>query len=103
MKSKEEIHNEGFEVYKGLQAPLMFKGFKGRFIYIGAGFVMGGFILAAAAISLLGTIPGIITLAIIWAGGFIFISHGQKKGLHKKKAKKGVFIVASNYKLRKLG
>lgn len=93
---------EGFAVYKGLQAPLMFKGFKGKFIYIGAGVVMGGFIFSAIIISIFGSIPGVITLVVIWGGGFLFVSQGQKKGLHSKKKTKGVFVVINKYKLRKL-
>ena len=100
--SKGNNSEEGFAVYKGLQAPLMFKGFKGRFIYIGAGVVMGGFIISAIIISLVGNVPGIIALVLLWGGGFFYISQGQKKGLHNKKKTKGVFIVINKYKLRKL-
>lgn len=102
MVQKRNHRDEGFEVYKGLQAPLMFKGFKGRYIYIGAGFLMGGFIVAAALISLVGTLPGIITLCLIWTVGYIFISQKQKQGLHSKNREKGVFIVINKYKIRKL-
>lgn len=93
---------EGFAVCKGLQSPLMFKGFKGRYIYIGAGFVMGGFIIASGIISAFGTIPGILVLGVIWTSGYIYISKAQKKGLHAKNNEKGIFIVVNKYKLRKL-
>lgn len=102
MRYKNEIHERGFEVYKGLQAPLMFKGFKGKFIYIGGAVVMVGFFVSAAIINFVGTIPGVIVLCMIWGGGYVFISHKQKKGLHSKKIKKGIFIVTNKYKLRKL-
>lgn len=101
MVSRKPQHEE-FEVYKGLQAPLMFKGFKGRFIYIGAAFFMGGFIVAAMFINFFGTIAGIITLCLIWGSGFVYIKQNQKKGLHSKKKETGVFIVINKYKLRKL-
>lgn len=102
MVYKKNSAEEGFEVYKGLQAPLMFKGFKGRYIYIGAAFLMGGFVIAAGLITLLGTIPGVIALCIIWTVGYVYISHKQKQGLHFKKKEKGVFIVVNKYKVRKL-
>lgn len=92
----------GFEVYKGLQAPLQFKGFKGRFIYIGAGIFMGGFLVAAAVINTIGTIAGVISLCLIWGAGFVYIKTNQKKGLHLKNKEKGIFIVMNKYKLKKL-
>ena len=102
MVRSKNTSEEGFEVYKGLQAPLMFKGFKGRYIYIGAAFLMGGFIVSAGIICAIGTIPGVIILCIIWTVGYIYISHKQKQGLHSKKRDKGVFIVVNKYKVRKL-
>ena len=102
MAKKDKNIQEGYEVFKGLQSPLVFKGFKGRFIYIGAGIFMGGFILSAIFITTLGTIAGIIVLCIVWSAGYVYITKEQKKGLHKKNIKKGIFIVVNKYELKKL-
>ena len=76
--SKEHL---SYNVYKGLQKPLIFKGFKGKFIYIGgASFMWGG-----------------ITLVIVMFGGLGITSKLQRKGLHKKDKRKGIYIVSRTF------
>ena len=36
-----------YNVYKGLQKPLIFKGFKGKFIYIGGACIISALLLCA--------------------------------------------------------
>lgn len=81
-----------FAVYKGLQKPLIYKGFKGKFIAWGVcalalGLVMGGII--GVLINMY--IGGAATLSFIGAG-LLFTFQRQKQGLHSKTRNRGIFI-----------
>lgn len=81
-----------FSIYKGLQKPLVYRGFKGKFIAWGigsliAGLVIGGLIGALSSMYL----GGFITLVTI-AAGLSYTFHKQKNGLHAKTKSKGIFI-----------
>lgn len=86
-------HFQQYNVYKGLQKPLIFKGFKGRFIYIGAGIAISSLIICALVSSLVSFVWGGFALIVIMFGGFALIAQQQKKGLHRKDKSKGVFVV----------
>lgn len=86
-----------FPVYKGLQRPLIFKGFKGKFIYIGAACIVGSIIISAIISSLVSFLFGAISLFIVLFGGLFLTSHLQKNGLHKKDKRKGVYIVTHTF------
>lgn len=96
MKGSEPIYN----VYKGLQRPLVFKAFKGKYIYWGIGILIGslvfGIIIAVAVSMLVGAIVFIGGMV----GGLLYIATKQKKGLHDKDKSKGVFII-TNCKIAK--
>ncbi|MES2872256.1 MAG: DUF4133 domain-containing protein [Daejeonella sp.] len=88
-----------FSIYKGLQKPLVYKGFKGKFIAWGIGslalgLVSGG-LLGALTNMYLG---GIVTILSI-AGGLSYTFFQQKNGLHSKTRHKGVFIHPINLKI----
>lgn len=93
---------DSFQAFKGAQAPLVFKSFKGRFIYIGAALGIAGFIVAAIIINTVSVLIGIIVLCLIWGIGYMYISIAQKKGLQNKNKEKGIFIVVNKYHIRKL-
>lgn len=81
-----------FSIYKGLQKPLVYKGFKGKFIGWGIGslvlgLVFGGLIGALSNMYL----GGVVTIATI-AGGLSFTFYQQKNGLHSKSRFRGLFI-----------
>ncbi len=92
----------GFIIYKGLQAPLVFKGFKGKFIYWGAAVVFIGFIIAGLLSVTIGYLAGFLALTGALLGGFFAISRKQKKGLHTKKVETGIFIVTNNFKFKRV-
>jgi hypothetical protein len=81
-----------FSVYKGLQKPLTFRGFKGKFIYWGVGFLLAGLVLGALTMALVNMWLGVIVLAGSVTGGLLFIAAKQKKGLHQKTLSTGIFI-----------
>lgn len=81
-----------FSIYKGLQKPLVYRGFKGKFIGWGIGSVVLGLVfggLLGAMINMY--IGGAVTILAI-AAGLSYTFHRQKRGLHDKLQAKGVFI-----------
>lgn len=86
-----------FNVYKGLQKPLIFKGLKGKFIYWGAGCVIAGLLLCAAMSVLVSFVVGGITLIVVLFGGLSLVSMLQRKGLHNKDKRRGVYIVTKTF------
>jgi hypothetical protein len=52
-----------FAIYKGLQRPLVFRSFKGKFIYWGVGSLLAGLVLGALTMSLINMWLGAIVLA----------------------------------------
>jgi hypothetical protein len=87
-----------FEVYKGLQRPLIFKGFKGKFIYWGIGSLLSGLVLGALTMSLVNMYLGALVLAGSIASGLFYTSGKQKKGLHQKARARGIYVQQVNLK-----
>ncbi len=83
---------ERYPIYKGLQKPLIYRGFKGKFIYWGlgtliCGLAVGGLIGAMTNIY----VGGFFTLVLMSAGlAYTFMK--QADGLHDKTLHRGVFI-----------
>jgi len=73
-----------YPVYKGLQKPLIFKGFKGKFIYWGLGSVLAGLVLGALLMSLVNMWLGALALIGCMVGGLFYTASKQKGGLHNK-------------------
>ncbi|UZS00031.1 DUF4133 domain-containing protein (plasmid) [Chondrinema litorale] len=86
-----------FNLYKGLQKPLVFKSFKGKFIYWGVGSILFGLILTMLAASILNLWYGILTCTFVMGGGLVYTGIMQKKGLHAKRKDVGIFIVPNHY------
>lgn len=85
-----------YAIYKGLQKPLIYKGFKGKYVYwalgsVACGVLLGGILSAAA-----GVVAGAVAMAIILCLGILCTSQQQKKGLHRKNKQRGVLIHQTN-------
>lgn len=93
-KSKE------YTVYKGLQAPLVFKGFKGKYIYRGLAVIFLAFIVSSITAAIANFYLGIIALGGGLFGGFFMLATQQKKGLYSKNKDTGIFISPNIFKLR---
>lgn len=91
-----------FAVYKGLQKPLVFKGFQGKFIYYGVGILLGGLVCGAITIALVNMWLGAIVLVGSITGGLLYLGRKQKEGLHDKSRTRQVFIHPINLKKIKL-
>lgn len=81
-----------FQVYKGLQRPLVYRGFKGKYIYWGVGALLAGLVMGALTMALVNMWLGLIVLIAGIAGGLVFIARKQKNGLHIKTRATGIFI-----------
>ncbi|SEM75622.1 plasmid transfer protein [Mucilaginibacter sp. P25] len=91
-----------FAVYKGLQKPLVFKGFQGKFIYWGIAILLIGLVLGALTIALINMWLGTAVLAGSVTGGLFYIAGKQKKGLHSKTQSRQILIHPSNLKKLKI-
>lgn len=87
-----------FQVYKGLQKPLTFKGFQGKFIYWGVGILLGGLVLGAITMALVNMWLGAIVLAGSITGGLLYLAGKQKKGLHTKSRSREILIHPAHLK-----
>lgn len=88
----------GYNVYKGLQQPLVFKSFKGRYIYWAMGSVLAGFFSAVILTVAVNFLAGFIALLAVSMGGLLYTNSRQKKGLHAKTRSTGVYIVPARLK-----
>ena len=96
MKDTEPTYN----VYKGLQKPLIFKAFKGKFIYWGLGILVVSLFVGVVLIVTVSIVVGAIFMVGGMIGGLLFLASKQKKGLHNKDKSKGIYII-TNCKLSK--
>lgn len=85
-----------FPIYKGLQKPLIYKGFQGKFIGWGIASLVLGLVLGGVVGSVTDMAFGALLTVGTIAGGLYFTSRQQKKGLHNKTRHRGVFLPPTN-------
>ncbi|GAA4339730.1 DUF4133 domain-containing protein [Mucilaginibacter gynuensis] len=90
-----------YAVYKGLQKPLVFKGFKGKFIYWGIASLLAGLILGALTMTLINMWLGAVVLAGCITGGLLFTASKQKGGLYSKSRASKIYLL-NHYGRKKL-
>ena len=95
---KEERYAD-YPVFKGLQKPLEFLGFQGRYIYWAAGTVGGAIVGFIIAYCLVGFVVGLVVLIVAISAGAALIFLKQRKGLHTKKSDQDVYIYARDKSL----
>ncbi len=81
-----------YPVFKGLQRPLEFLGFQGRYIYWAAGTAGGGILGFIIGYVSAGFIVALVIVVVIMSFGGISILIKQRKGLHSKSSEKGIFV-----------
>lgn len=86
-------------MFKGLQKPLEFMGFQGRYITWASATVGGGILSFIIVYCILGFVAGLIVLTVTLCTGAALIFFKQRKGLHTKKEEHGVFIYANAHKM----
>ena len=99
MDAVREERYADYPVFKGLQKPLEFMGFQGRYIYWAAGTVGGAIVGFIIAYCLVGVVVGLIVLVVAISAGAALIFLKQRKGLHTKKSDQGVYIYAHDKSL----
>lgn len=87
-----------FSIYKGLQKPLIYRGFKGKFIYWGIGSLVLSLVLGGTVGCMTKMYVGGIVSICMAVGCFFFTSQQQKKGLHFKTRHRGVFQFGNDFK-----
>ena len=92
------MQTEEFAIYKGLQRPLVFKMFKGKFIYYAAGVLVAGIIIAGLVTAVVSSIVGLIVLFVVTVPGLLYVIHRQKEGLHNKKRARGIYLHKPTFK-----
>jgi hypothetical protein len=88
-----------FNVYKGLQKPLVYRGFHGKFIYWSIGSLLCGLVLGALTMALLSMLFGVLVMAACIGGGLFYTAGKQKKGLHDKTRSSGHYLHQSKIKI----
>lgn len=92
-----------YNIYRGLQKPLIYKGFQGKFI----GWGIGSLVISLVAGGVIGSLTSMFLGGIITVGGFIgglvLTAQQQKKGLHFKTRHVGVFVFGNDFKKLRYG
>ena len=73
-------HQPNYPVYRGLQRPLVFKSFKGQYIYWGLGSILLALLTAMLVSSLVNILTGIISMALILGIGLGTTAYFQQQG-----------------------
>ncbi|NRF37553.1 plasmid transfer protein [Pedobacter foliorum] len=89
---------QSYNIYKGLQKPLEYKGFRGKFIYWGIASLLLGLVFGAIVMATLSMLAGVLVLVIIMLGGLAYTAKLQKNGLHHKTRSSGHYLFASTIK-----
>lgn len=84
--------NTRYPIYKGLQKPLIYRGFKGKFIYWGIGSLVGGLLAGGLVGGLTNMYLGGLLMLLMIAGGLGYTFYKQRNGLHSKSRDTGIFI-----------
>jgi hypothetical protein len=69
-----------YPVFRGLQKPLVFKYFRGRYIYWGLGSLLAGLISAMLLSSLLNLFWGLGSMTAILGAGLGYTAYWQQRG-----------------------
>lgn len=72
------------QVYRGLQKPLVFKSFKGRYIYWGLGSILVALISAMLISSIINMLAGITSMTMILGIGLGTTAYYQRQGTKRK-------------------
>lgn len=91
---------EKHRLYKGLQRPLVFKTFKGKFIFWAAGSLAAAVFGAGIVSSVVNSFAGIVTLVLIAIPSLLYTISEQKKGLYRKKRDEGIFIIQQTFRFK---
>ena len=92
------MERQAFSLYKGLQRPLVFKFFRGRFIYWALGSLVAGIITGGIISAVASSLAGFITLLAVSIPLLMYTVHTQRKGLYTKRRDRYVCMIAPRFK-----
>lgn len=87
-----------FAVYKGLQKPLVYRGFKGKFIAWGIGSLLTGLVSGGVLGAMTNMFLGAFTTIALIAGGLFYTFSRQQHGLHAKTRSRKIHIQPTHLK-----
>ena len=82
-----------YKIYKGLQRPLVFKIFKGKYIYWALGSIVSGVIAGGAASMVISSIAGAVTMVLVAIPLLFFTISKQKEGLFTKTKEDCIYMI----------
>ena len=86
---------QSYNVYRGLQKPLIMFGLKGQNILWGAGTFFAILVSVGICLSFFGFFIALLVGASVLGFGIYRINKNIKKGLHNRKEYKGTWIVTN--------
>jgi hypothetical protein len=92
------MERPAYPLYKGLQRPLVFKYFRGRFIYWALGSAVAGILAGGLMSALVGALAGMITLIGVSVPLLLHTVHTQRQGLYRKRRDRYVCVQAPRCK-----
>lgn len=84
-----------YNVYRGLQKPLILFGMKGQNIFWAAGTWLGALIMVGIGLSFFGFLIGLLMGISVMGFGAYRINKNIKKGLHNRKEYKGIWVITN--------
>jgi hypothetical protein len=93
------MERQAFPLYKGLQRPLVFKFFRGRFIYWALGSLVAGIISGGIISAVVSSLAGFITLLAVSIPLLMYTVNTQRKGLYSKRKDRYVCMIAPRFKI----
>jgi hypothetical protein len=89
---------KSYALYKGLQRPLVFKFFKGKFIYWALGSIVAGIIVGGAISAFVSSVAGIAGLVVVSVPLMFYTISKQKNGLYTKSKDNFIGMMPPKYK-----
>lgn len=83
---------KSYPIYKGLQKPLTYKGFKGKYIYWALGSLILGLLVGAVATALTNMIISGLSALASMGSCIAFILYKQNQGLYNRNIYSGIFV-----------
>lgn len=91
-----------YNMYKGLQRPVVFKLFKGKYIYWAASSFVASMVFGGLFAAIISNVVGIITFFGVGALGIAYTLNRQNNvGLHNKKTITGIILIKPKHKLKR--
>jgi len=94
------METKSYSLYKGLQRPLVFKVFKGKFIYWAISSVLSGIVGGGLIGAFVSQLFGLISMVSISVPLLMYTLNKQKQGLYSKRKNFAIFIFSPKHRLR---